>query len=170
MPSSLHSLVLILVAGVSLSLAGCPSSTTTNPPEKAGEHDHEDGHDHAHDHAHEGPHGGHIIEIGKEEYHAEWTHDESGKVTVYILDSTMKKDVPTGTDTITIEVKLGENVKTYTLESESPMSAKFEIVDKTLVGSLEARKGLTATLKLDIDGKHYDAPISHDEHSHDHAH
>lgn len=168
MPSGLHSLVLILVAGISLSLTGCPSSTTTtNLPEKAGEHDH----DHAHDHAHEGPHGGHIIEIGKEEYHAEWTHDESDKVTVYILDSTMKKDVPTGTDTITIEVKLDDNVKTYTLESESPMSAKFEIVDKTLVGSLEALgKGLTATLKLDIDGKHYDAPISHDEHSHDHAH
>lgn len=166
----LRALVLALAGCLPLAFAGCPSSTPPTEPKAEGEPGHEHG-EHGHDHAHEGPHGGHIVEIGEEEYHAEWTHDDSGKVTVYVLDAEMKKDVPVDSETITINVKLGDNAKQYTLESEGP--SKFSTEDKTLVGNLEAlSEAVTATLSLDINGKHYESPITaggHD-HSHDHAH
>jgi hypothetical protein len=168
-----RSFALAVTGCLTLALSGCDSSTKSPP--KAEEHSHEhEGHE-GHDHAAAGPHGGHIVEIGKEEYHAEWTHDDSGKVTVYVLDAAMKKDVPVDGETIKIAVKLGDNAKEYTLDAEGPMASKFSIEDKTLVGNLEALSdAVTATLSLDIGGKHYDAPITaggHDhEHDHDHKH
>ena len=77
--------------------AGCSLESTPKGGSKAGQksgdkddhdHDHDhDGHDHHdHDHAHmHGPNGGPVLELGDEEYHAEWLHDdESGKVTVVL--------------------------------------------------------------------------------------
>ena len=163
-------LVVALACCVPLSLVGCNGgSATTEPKADSHDHDHDHGHDHAHDHSHAGPHGGHVVEIGDEEYHAEWTHDDSGKVTVYFLDASMKKDVPVESEAVTIKVKIGENEKEYTLESESP--SKFSVVDQTLVGNLEAlSEAVTATLSVDINGKHFDAPITAGGHSHDHDH
>ena len=170
--------LLSFAACIAIALTGCPDNTSAPGTKTADEHSHDhEGHDHAHDHSHAGPHGGKVIEIGNEEYHAEWTHDDSGKVTVYILDASMKNDVPLESDTININVKFGDDAKQYTLEAESPMSSKFSIEDKTLVGNLEALSdAVTATLSLDIKGKHYEAPITaggHDhahDHDHDHAH
>ena len=43
-------------------------------------------HDHGHAHPSEGPHHGALIELGKEDYHAEIVHDEkTDTVTIYIL-------------------------------------------------------------------------------------
>jgi len=173
MKFDIPSLALPLAACAVLAFAGCNGSSSSTAEPKAGDehaHDHgEGGHDHAHDHAHEGPHGGHVIEIGDEEYHAEWTHDESGKVTVYILDAAMKNDVPADGESININVKLGDNAKQYTLDKEEPN--KFSTEDKTLVGNLEALSdAVTATLSVDIKGKHYEAPITAGGHSHDHDH
>jgi hypothetical protein len=129
-----------------------------------------DAHDHEHDHAHHGPHKGHLMEIGEEAYHAEWTHDESGKVTFYILDSDAKKDVPIASEEIAIDVKIGDNPPvTYKLAAVNPMdgkSAAFEVVDKQLLGVLETLKspGIVATLKVTIDGKAYEQKI--EEHVH----
>jgi hypothetical protein len=131
------------------------------------------GHDHeGHDHAHHGPHHGHLIELGEEEYHAEWTHDESGKVAVYILDSEAKKEVPIEAAEIAIDVKIGDNPPVaYKLPAVNPMggkSATFEIVDKQLLGALEVLKspGVVATLKLTINGKPYEQRIEAHEHAH----
>jgi len=129
-----------------------------------------DAHDHEHDHAHHGPHHGHLMEIGEEAFHAEWTHDESGKVTFYILDSEAKKDVPIASEEIEIDVKIGDNPPvTYKLAAVNPMdgkSAAFEVVKKDLVGVLETLKspGIVATLKVTIDGKAYEQKI--EEHTH----
>jgi hypothetical protein len=161
-----NTLMLGLAAVVSLWLAGCngPANPGAKAP-KVGE-----GHDHAHDHAHHGPHHGHLMEIGGEEYHAEWTHDETGKVTFYILDADAKKDVPIAAEDITIDVKIGENAAVpYKLAAVNPMdgkSATFEIVDKQLLGVLETLKspGIVATLKLTINGKAYEQRI--EEHTH----
>jgi hypothetical protein len=151
--------------------AGCYDSATpvSDPGTKKGD-------EHAHDHAAHGPHGGHIVEIGEEEYHAEWLHDEEGKVTVYLLDAEMKKEVPIPAEEITIETKVintkaGEKTTTFKLpavrEADMTTTAKFEIVDKGLLGVLESlSEGVTATLKLDINGKAYEAPITHEEHKH----
>ncbi len=46
-----------------------------------------------HSHPTEGPHHGTLIELGKEEYHAELVHDDK-MVTIYILDSAAKTAVP----------------------------------------------------------------------------
>ena len=148
-----------LAAGVALWLAGCGSGTTPADAGKSGdthghdEHGHE-GHDHAagehghegHDHSHaHGPHDGHIVEIGEEEYHAEWTHDGKGKVTVYVLDKEMKKDVPIAAEKIVIETKIGEAKNSFDLEAVSrtegdmPMASQFEITDSQLEGSAENR-------------------------------
>ena len=147
-------------------LSGCNSPA--NPGAKAPQGDH--AHDHEHDHAHHGPHHGHLMEIGDEAYHAEWTHDESGKVTFYILDAEAKKDVPIASEEIVIDVKIGENPPvTYKLAAVNPMdgkSAAFELVDKQLLGVLETLKspGIVATLKVTIDGKAYAQKI--EEHTH----
>ena len=60
----------------------------------------------AHDHPSDGPHHGHLIELGKEEYHAEFIHDEKNStVTIYILDGTAKNVVPIDSKEILINLK-----------------------------------------------------------------
>jgi hypothetical protein len=115
------------------------------------------------------------MEIGAEEYHSEWTHDESGKVTFYLLDSAVKKDVPIAAEEIAIDVKVGDYAPvTYKLAAVNPQdgkSAAFEIVDKNLLGVLETlkdNKGTVSTLHVTIDGKQFDQKI--EEHDHGHAH
>jgi hypothetical protein len=146
--------------------AGC--NKPANHSEKVPNADHA----HDHDHAHHGPHHGHLMEIGGEEYHAEWTHDESGKVTFYILDAEAKKEVPVDAQELTIDVKIGGNSPvTYKLPAVSPKdgkSATFEIVDKQLLGVLETLKspGIVATLHVNVNGKQFDQRIEEHEHSH----
>ncbi len=176
-------LAALLAVGLTAWSSGCAGKPT--PAGNGDEHAHEhEGHDHGegekghegHDHAHvHGPHDGHIIEIGDEEYHAEWTHDESGKVTVYILDATMKKEVPIAADAITIDTAVGGKTNSFQLaavdpsEGDMPKASKFEIVDKGLLGVLESlSEGVTATLKLTINDKPYEAKIVHDDHGHKH--
>jgi len=161
-------LAMMLAAAVMLWLGGCNRaanhSETTPKGGESGEHDHE--------HHHHGPHNGHLMEIGEEEYHAEWTHDESGKVTFYILDAEAKKEVPVSADELVIDVKIGDNKPvTYRLAAVNPMDGKsttFETVDKNLVGMLETLKssGIVATLHVNINGKQFDVPIKEHEHGH----
>lgn len=183
------SAVLALAGGVALWMAGCnpaapPSSTGGSGTTDSHEHKHggdeHAGHDHAgHDHAHHGPHGGHIMAIGQEQYHAEWTHDEEGKITFYILDAEAKKEVPIAAEKITIEVKIGEKDPIlYELLAVSPSAeekktAQFEIVDKDLLGAIELldpEKGVAATLNVEIDGTPFSSPIEEHSHDHDHGH
>jgi hypothetical protein len=156
----------IIVATLTAALIGCQPPAANSPAAKNAAHDHE--------HAHHGPHGGHIMEIGKEEYHAEWTHDESGKVTFYLLDSDVKKEVPIVAEEITVDVKIGNNAPvTYKLAAVNPQdgkSATFEIVDKNLLGVLETLKaeGVVATLNVTIDGKTFAQRIQEHDHGHEH--
>jgi hypothetical protein len=175
-------LATLLAVGLTAWAAGCNGTSTPSGDDHGHEHG-EPGHEHkegekgheGHDHAAHGPHEGHIIEIGDEEYHAEWTHDDSGKVTVYILDSELKKEVPIAAETITIDTVVNNTPNTFKLdavnpsEGDLPKASQFEIVDKGLLGVLESlSKGVTATLKLTINDKPYEAPIVHDDHGHKH--
>ncbi len=159
-------LTLALAALLGFSLAGCNS--TANHSEKTPKA--EEAHDH--EHHHHGPHNGHMMEIGEEEYHAEWTHDESGKVTFYILDSEAKKDVPIAADEITIDVKIGDHApKTYKLQAVNPIdgkSAAFTITDKQFEALFDQLKssGLTLTLHANINGKQFDQSVKEHEHEH----
>src|SRR5437667_11136252 len=76
---------MFVIAATLLWLTGCPSPANHSEKKPSA-----DTHDHEHDHAHHGPHHGHLMEIGQEEYHAEWTHDESGKIPIYNLGSDAK--------------------------------------------------------------------------------
>ncbi len=169
-----HLVAACFIASVAIWATGCPkpAPTTTTPTKGGEEHGHgEEGHVHP---AH-GPHGGHLIEIGEEEYHAEWTHADDGTVTIYVLDKEAKNEVPIAAEDITIETKIGEKATEFKLiavnrsEGDMPKTAKFELVDKNLLGVLETlSKGVTATLKLDINNKPFEAAITHDDHGHKH--
>ncbi|HTN74282.1 MAG TPA: hypothetical protein VL096_03515 [Pirellulaceae bacterium] len=169
--------MLLIAVTFSFTLAGCGPSKPAGDKKKAGEHDHDHGHDHAHDHAAHGPHGGHVVELGDEEYHAEWTHDDaSGKVTVFVLDKELKKEVPIVAETVVIKTKVGETEKVFTLEpmnrttDEKPTAFEFSITDKTLLPILtSAGKGAEASLEIDVNGKPFVAKIeAHEEHDHKH--
>lgn len=161
------------LAGV-LTAAGCISSEPPKKPAANGGEEH--GHDHAHVH---GPHNGHIIELGDEEYHAEWLHDEeTDLVTVYILDKDMK-ETPVTADMLTITVihygTDGKATETpYNLlpanasEGDMPKASKFELTNKRLQTDLSAitPKAIEAKFAAKINGKDYAAEITHDEHHH----
>ena len=161
----------LVLAGLALlTFAGCPNSAGQGGKTSQGGDAHGHDHDHGHDHVHSGPHKGHLMEIGGEEYHAEWTHDETGKVTFSILDSDAKKEVPIAAEEITIDVKVGENpAKEYKLVALSPQDGKaaaFEIVDKQFEGLFDQLKssGLVLTLHVNINGKQFDERIQEHEH------
>lgn len=164
-------LLVVFTALLPVVFSACgPSSTTAK---KADDHGHDHGHDHDHDHGHGGLHGGHVMELGNEEYHAEWDHDESGKIDVYILDGAMKKDVAIAAETLEIKTKVGDKEKAYTLEAVNAADGKasqFQITDKTLLTILESvGEGTSATLEVSIDGKPYSQKFeAHEEHGHKH--
>jgi hypothetical protein len=160
----------VIVVGVFL--AGCGPAAKSGKSEvgKAEEH-------HDHDHAHEGPHGGHLVELGNEDYHAEWVHEESGKITVYILDGAAKKEVPISAESIKISVSVGTAHETQVYElpamdrttGDKPTAFKFETVSKELLGALETPKSTSPVVQVDIHGKAYTGKIEeHDEHGHHH--
>ena len=110
-----------------------------------------------HTHTHLGPHKGHVMVLGKEEYHAEWTHTEEGKVTFYI------------------DVKINANpTETHTLAAANPVDGKtaaFEISNSSLETALEQIKspGVVCTLHVNINGKQFDQEIKEEEHTDDHG-
>ena len=115
---SMHSLGLaVTLLAAATFLAGCGSNATGMaklvPAADAG-HDDNCGHDHdghtdceqdAHDHSTEGPHGGHLVELGNEEYHAELLHDEAAhSVTVHLLDAAGKQPVAVPLPEVTLQL------------------------------------------------------------------
>lgn len=126
--------------------------------------------------AHEtiGPHGGHLIELGKEEYHAELVHDDKAKsVTIYVLDSSAKKATPIDASDVTINLKhdgKGEQFKLAAAPQESDpkgKSSRFASDDAELAEDLDA-KGTNAQLVLEIAGQTFRGKIEHgDEHGND---
>ena len=167
-------LVLPCVLLVALGLLGC--GPANNTPLKPGNNKTEE---HAHDHATVGPHGGHLVELAepgkeiKEEYHVEWDHEENGIITVWILDGAAKKTVPIAADSIFIEVKSGEMTEAYELAAvdrtsgENASAFKFEVMSKALLGKLETvGKTVSATIRVDVNGKPYEGKFEKDEDGH----
>lgn len=160
-----------------LPLAGCGGTDPSN--DKAATTAHDDHHDHGHDHEHGGGlHEGHLLELGEEEYHAEWTHDDEGLIDIYILDGTAKKEHPIEAAELTIVVQVQEQEpKTYTLPAvdpsgDPPQSAHFSLQDPSLKTMLlVVGEGAEATLSVPIGEETYQAEFpAHEEHDHDHDH
>ena len=167
-------LMLVLSLGLTaIWFAGCGPSE--KKPAKNGAKPEE----HTHDHATVGPHGGHLVELAepgkeiKEEYHVEWDHEENGAITVWILDGTAKKTVPIAADSVFIEVKSGEMTEAYELAAvdrtsgENASAFKFEVMSKALLGKLETvGKTVSATIRVDVNGKPYEGKFEKDEDGH----
>ncbi len=172
---------------------GCDSSKTGDDAEIGfGQHaDHQHAHDHeGHDHEghdHEGhdhdasPHGGHVLELGGHEYHAEWARDdELSKITVYLWDSKIENEVFTSSEVV-IGVTINEKTERYKLEpansivDDPAMASQFTSSDASLLTALKIGEGLEIRLQVEIGGTDFDVKIEHHEdahghHGHDHDH
>jgi hypothetical protein len=150
-----------------LALAGCPNRNAVPVTNGHGGH--------AHPEHEEGPHGGHLVKLDAN-YQAEWLHDdESGLVTVYILDGEAKEEVPIAADEVVIEVAVEGKTNRYPLPAagrtlDQPLTARFETTDKALIVALQVGEGLKAVLIAEIDGKVVQGEIEHHPHDHGHGH
>lgn len=173
----LNSTCCVAMGLISIWSSGCaPKAESTRSP-AAVDLGHDQGHDHEHGHSHAelGPNGGHLLVLGDEQFHAEWVHDDdSGKLTIYILDGAAKELVPIAAEKLTIEKKVGERTDKFELtavdrQGEVPKSAKFELVDKSLIEALKlAGDGVEATLSVDVNGEPFTVPFTKHEHEHKH--
>lgn len=130
----------------------------------------------AHDHAHptEGPHHGTLIELGKEDYHAELVHDEKADtVTIYILDGAVAKAVPIQAKQITLNMRAAGKSQQFPLvavrqqgDPEGSASA-FAATSKQISQSLDAH-GATGRLNVEISGKMYVGKVGGHSHAHPH--
>jgi len=167
----------LCVTAVSLSLAGCGSSSTETPSERiegtppplASEADHGD--DAVHAHPSEGPHGGHLIELGNEEYHAELLHDENTHtVTIHLLDGAGKQPVAVPLPEVTVQLHQDGQFVKYALKAvqgEGGAASQFEAVDAALCDALCHEDELRGRLQLTIQGKPYTGAIEHSSHDED---
>jgi hypothetical protein len=167
---------------MSISLAGCGSEpqTGTTPATPSGHYE-GDGHDHgsetAHAHPTDGPHGGHLIELGNEEYHAELLHDESTHtVTVHLLDAAGIQPVAISEPEIIVQLFQDGQFVRYALKAvQGPAvpagaASQFEIVDEALCDALCHENELRGRLQVTINGTPYTGTIEHSSHEgHEHA-
>ncbi len=165
-------LVVLTVAGCSEPQSGSVSNESNAAASggKAATEDH-------HDHPSEGPHHGTLIELGKEEYHAELVHDAS-VVTIYILDSAASKAVPIDASEVTINLVHDGKPEQFSLPASADagdpagQSSRFVLENAELAGHLD-EKSAAPRLNVSISGTAYRGTIthSHDAHSdHDHDH
>ncbi|QDU98687.1 hypothetical protein [Lignipirellula cremea] len=159
-----------LLAVAVISLSGCSDPKTgslpKDPPPLAGG---------AHEHPSEGPHEGHLIELGNEEYHAELLHDDkTHTVTIYILDSTAKKETPIGVDAVILNLVVDGSPQQFSMEAVGAaegLASQFQLVNESVLEALEHGEETKGRLNVTIDGKPYVGKIDHHAHDeHDHAH
>ncbi|WP_339907795.1 hypothetical protein [Symmachiella dynata] len=128
-----------------------------------------------HDHGHEGPHGGHIIELGDEQYHAELTHDEAThSVTVYILDGSATKASPIEAESLTINLVADGKPMQFALaakplDGEEGASSRFTLESEELLHEIE-EEGSKPQLRFTVGEQQFSAPIELGHHDHDHGH
>ena len=142
---------------VSLSALGCGDKPAKGKPKPgAGGHA---------DHPSEGPNGGHLIELGEGNYHAEMLDDDAtGKVTIYILDAAAKKEVAVAVDAVSINAVVDGKSSKFEMTAVSAadgLASHFEIVNKELLEALDKSKG---QLNVTIDGKPFVGKFEHHDH------
>ncbi|MFM7109223.1 MAG: hypothetical protein ACKOZU_11620 [Planctomycetaceae bacterium] len=127
---------------------------------------------HAHDHPTEGPHHGALIELGKEDYHAELVHDDAtDTVTIHILDAAAVKAVPIPAKQLTLNVRSAGEAQQFSLaavpqEADPEGSASaFAAKDKALCRTLDA-PGASGRLNVEIGGKVYVGRVGGHTHKH----
>lgn len=159
-----------MCVGLCLIVLGC--GPKGGEDQNGNDHGGDDATSESDDHVHpdEGPHGGHLIELGDEEYHAELLHDDATHtVTVYILDGTGKEEVGIDQTSIALQVYQDGEYVTHTLAAVGgeAKSSEFSLADENLCDLLLDSEELKGRLNVTIDGQDYVGTIDH--HGHDHA-
>ena len=129
----------------------------------------------AHEHTEAGPHKGALIELGEEEYHAEFVLDEkTHTVSIYLMDGAVKNYVAIPAKEVTVTLKHDGKPESFKLKAKpqktdpAGLSSMFTLKDEEFVDDLH-HKGSDPRLMLKIDGKPFSAKIELD-HKHDHKH
>lgn len=144
MKRSYSCLLLALTATLGLSLVGCGGEAKKTDKPKTEEH----GHDHgAGEHAEHGPHEGQLIELGKEEYHAELVHDDkTHTITIYLLDGKAKEAVTSDAAELTINLVVDGKPEQFALpatpqdgEAAGKVS-RFQLVSEPLCKALDSKE------------------------------
>lgn len=129
---------------------------------------------HAHAHPTEGPHHGTLIELGKEDYHAELVHDDAANtVTIYILDGAAKDAVPIDAKQLTLNLLVGGKPQQFQLAA-SPQPADpegrcsaFGCTSEPMCKALDA-KGTTGRVNVEVSGKRFVGKLGGHTHHHPH--
>jgi len=128
----------------------------------------------AHAHPTEGPHGGTLIELGKEDYHAELVHDEAADtVTVYLLDGAAKDAVAIDAKQLSLNLIVGGRPQQFHLDAQpqstDPAGKCSTFGSKNAaIGSALHAKGTTGRLNVTVAGKVYIGKLG--AHTHNHPH
>ena len=160
----LVSFLLVVVCGCGSTDQGSTLSMDAPPPATVDMHDHPS----------EGPHHGTLVELGKEEFHAEVVHD-GDTVTVYMLDAHAEKSVPIDAMEVTINVVHQGKPEQFKLPATpdandgAGKSSCFALTDAKLASHMDDHVA-TPKLSVTISGKAYRGEIHHDHAAHDHAH
>lgn len=141
---------------------------------------------HAHEHGGEktpsqgahpttGPHHGDLIELGNEEYHAEFVHDDaSHTITLFILDSSAKQAVPIDAQSLLLNVAVNGSPTQVALpaapQADDPAgkSSCFKLVDQKLCETLD-HPSVSCRVNIAVADRHYTANLNH-HHDHDEQH
>jgi hypothetical protein len=120
-------------------------------------------------HPDHGPHGGELIELGKEDFHAELVRGD-GDVSLYVLDASATETVAIAAETLVVSLKRFGKVAAFELgghpDANDPAgkTSRFSSADAKLRAWLDADAEGAVTVQ--IAGKSYTGKIVHD---HDHA-
>jgi len=166
-----------LTISLLLCVLGCQNqhSADTHPSDTHNGHDHaQQENDANHGHSTNGPHHGSIIELGSEEYHAEFLHNkEQQMVTIHILDGGVKNTVPIEAEEITINLVQNNEPQQFILskspvESDPPgKSSRFTSADEKLGVALHAEDS-NVRLLVQIQGRSYIGTLTHEHQEHTH--
>ena len=167
---------LALALGVALSLcvSGCePAQEQARPFNPGDDVVNTAPPEHAHVH---GPNGGHIVELGEEEFHAEVAMDKDRKLTIYLLDGEVKNAKPVANGTLQIATKVdGKEVVldlvAAPLDTEKDgQCSRFELSADKVPGAVMDIEGLTGDLTLKFGEKSLKTSLT-EEHAHEgHVH
>jgi hypothetical protein len=157
---------LLLVGSVGLSLVvGCGSANDAYHEVPKGARVKDQPHSHE-----EGPHGGHLVELGEEEYHAEVVLDpKTSKITLYILDSSAKKPAPIDAKEVKLELAIGGQPKPFAAKAvpdngdPANKSSRFEIADSPdIKANIKDEEDLKGSVTATIGAKTYNGKIVHE--------
>lgn len=122
----------------------------------------------AHAHPEHGPNGGHLIELGKHEYHAEVVMDAKTRaISIYMFGHDLDEKLPIPAEEIVLELEDGEEEIMLTLvpdplEGETEGASRFTVKGDEVPESLDDIEKLHGHFHVDIKDKEYVGELAHE--------